>query len=75
MPSLIPHSPHVTPPFATGTIPAYLTHPATPVLATQVEQPFDIVPMSRICTIIMLNLEETFVRLPPGVDVTTGSAH
>jgi hypothetical protein len=31
--------------------------------------------MSRICTIIMLNLEETFVRLPPGVDTTTGSAH
>jgi len=44
-------------------------------VGVQVEQPFDIVPMSRICTIIMLNLEETFVRLPPGVDATTGSAH
>eukprot|EP00967_Tisochrysis_lutea_P086262 scaffold121447_cov23-Tisochrysis_lutea.AAC.3 len=36
-------------------------------VGVQVEQPFDIVPMTMICTLIMSNLEETFVSLPPSV--------
>ena len=31
----------------------------------QVEQPFEIVPMVRICTLIMLNLEETLCSNAP----------
>ena len=35
----------------------------------QVEQPFEIVPMTRICCLVMANLEEVFVERPPGIDV------
>ena len=31
----------------------------------QVEQPFEIVPMTSICNLLMRNLEETFIAVPP----------
>jgi putative membrane protein len=34
-------------------------------VGVQVEQPFDIVPMYKLCLVAMQNLEEAFVRLPP----------
>ena len=34
-------------------------------VGVQVEQPFDILPMRKLCTIVVFNLEESFVRLPP----------
>ena len=36
-------------------------------VGVQVEQPFEIVPMTQLCNIIMLNLQEAFA-LPPKVD-------
>ena len=36
-------------------------------MGAQVEQPFEIVPMTSICNLAVLNLEETFVNAPPGV--------
>lgn len=36
-------------------------------VGVQVEQPFEIIPMVSICQLAMANLEETFVRVPPGV--------
>ena len=36
-------------------------------VGVQVEQPFEIVPMTSICNLVMRNLAETFVDAPPGV--------
>ena len=36
-------------------------------VGVQVEQPFEIVPMNAITNLILVNLEETFVKVPPGV--------
>lgn len=36
-------------------------------IGVQVEQPFDIIPMTRLCQIVNSNLEECFVNLPPYV--------
>ena len=33
-------------------------------VGVQVEQPFDIIPMNKMCMIVMWNLNETFVNLP-----------
>ena len=35
-------------------------------VGVQVEQPFEIVPMTTICNLVLTNLEETFVDIPPG---------
>ena len=35
----------------------------------QVEQPFEIVPMMGICSLVMANLEEVFVDVPPDMMV------
>ena len=34
-------------------------------VGVQVEQPFEIVPMTQLCRIIMANLEEAFLQRPP----------
>jgi putative membrane protein len=36
-------------------------------VGVQVEQPFEILPMTQMCRLVMANLEETFVKLPRGV--------
>ena len=36
-------------------------------VGVQVEQPFDILPMNKLCLVAMANLEEAFVNLPPSV--------
>ena len=36
-------------------------------VGVQVEQPFDILPMNKLCLVAMANLEEAFVNLPPAV--------
>jgi hypothetical protein len=35
-------------------------------VGSQVEQPFEITPMTRICTVIMLNIEEA-IAIPPAI--------
>lgn len=34
-------------------------------VGVQVEQPFEIVPMTQLCRLIMANLEEAFLQRPP----------
>ena len=34
-------------------------------VGVQVEQPFEIIPMTKLCQIVMANLDETFVKVPP----------
>ena len=34
-------------------------------VGVQVEQPFEIVPMTGLCNVIMSNLEEAFTQVPP----------
>ena len=34
-------------------------------VGVQVEQPFDILPMNKLCLVAMSNLEEAFVQMPP----------
>jgi predicted membrane chloride channel (bestrophin family) len=41
-------------------------------VGVQVEQPFDILPMNKLCMIAMSNLEETFVRLSPRMQERLG---
>ena len=33
----------------------------------QVEQPFDVMPMNKLCLFATQTLDETFVRMPPGM--------
>ena len=40
-------------------------------VGVQVEQPFEIVPMTTICNLVLTNLEETFVDIPPGQELSS----